>query len=63
MKFRPHCEWLETRENPSGPTLLDPTAPIVSPDAVPPTQPVVTQPTPIDPIINPNLISINPWGG
>lgn len=62
MTFRPRCEWLETRENPSGPTLLDPTEPIVSPDTSS-TQPVVTQPTPIDPIINTSLISINPWGG
>jgi hypothetical protein len=43
---------------------LDPIAPIPSPDPVPPVQPAPTDPTPIDPIIDPLLgIPYNPWGG
>lgn len=36
FKFRPSMEWLETRENPSGPDLVDPNAP--PPPVVPPAQ-------------------------
>ena len=35
MRFRPMLNWLETRDNPSGPDLLDPTTPVVTPDAPP----------------------------
>ncbi|HET6574049.1 MAG TPA: hypothetical protein VFG68_10635 [Fimbriiglobus sp.] len=63
MKFRLRCETLETRENPSGPELLDPTAPIVSPDPAP-SQPAPTDPAPTDPVIDPILgVPFNPWGG
>ena len=63
MKFRPHIEWLEARENPSGPELLDPIEPITSPDPVPPSQPAPPEPAPTEPIIDPNLFPYNPWGG
>lgn len=63
--FRLRFEVLESRENPSGPDLMDPTAPINPGTA--PTEPVVTQPPttppapttppsnvpPMEPIANP----------
>jgi hypothetical protein len=42
MAFRLRIESLESRDNPSGPSLLDPTAPTTSGDAQPP----ATEPEP-----------------
>jgi hypothetical protein len=62
MKFRLRCESLETRENPSGPDLLDPTAPITPPDTTTPVT-TPTDPAPTVPVLDPTLgIPVNPWG-
>ena len=42
FKFRPTMQTLETRENPSGPELMDPTIIVVTP--TPPTPPAQTNP-------------------
>ena len=45
FKFRPSMQTLETRENPSGPELMDPTIIVVTPTPAPvPVQ--TTPPTP-----------------
>jgi hypothetical protein len=44
FKFRPSMQTLETRENPSGPELIDPTIIVVTP--VPAPAPAQTTPPP-----------------
>jgi hypothetical protein len=62
MRFRLRCEWLETRENPSGPAPLDPIGPVTGPN--PPPNPPPSDPAPVDPIIVPGTgVPYNPWGG
>ncbi|HVK15675.1 MAG TPA: hypothetical protein VM533_01925 [Fimbriiglobus sp.] len=64
MKFRLRCETLETRENPSGPDLLDPVGPLPTPDPTEPGQPAPTEPPALPPIVTPSLgVPYNPWGG
>lgn len=60
MKFRLGIEWLESRENPSGPTLVDPTAPLGSGDTT--TTTTTSTDTTITVVIDPSLITVNPWG-
>ncbi len=56
MKFRLQFESLETRENPSGPDLLDPTAPTgTTPPSQPPAQ-TQPAPAPTDPVVDPALL-------
>jgi len=63
--FKLLLENLETRENPSGPALIDPTAPIAPPN-MPPAYPVpIPTPTPPPPVGPPEPPPIDPfvnWG-